>query len=291
MPEKQQTSDRSIWVNEPEFYEDKYWLHPVAGRFLETAENLNYEYPNQGILETMVSDFKRSFIDWVSSGLIAKWITRKRVWQQQYKSWRDFCIEGLGKMPGTVKRLINNAEVVQQLAEYGFSILPTNQSQVEKLVACTKKLDCLIEEAWDKVVTSLPEPLITADAIAEVLGFAAKKKRIIIDRELADRLRAEAVNRGVNSSELHQQIIDDWLNQQDEVETEAVEPEAMAAWQADVEELVREHDNQNWLWCVVIKMTSLIQTKLNFGKGASPESNSGACAARWLEDYRVECQT
>lgn len=137
-------------------------------------------------------------------------------------------------------------------------------------------MDCLLEEAWEKVVSCLPEPLITADAIAEVLGFPSQKERIPIDKELGDRLRKEAAERGMSSSQLHREIIGDWMNEQDEVETEAVEPDKLEAWEADVEELVREHDSQNWLWCVTIKLINLVSQKSNFG---------------WLADYRVECQT
>ena len=78
------------------------------------------------------------------------------------------------------------------LTEYGFEVLPSNQSQVETLRSCAEKLGCLLHEAWSKVVSQLPERFITADAIAETLGFASKNVNKRMDRELAAHLEQEA---------------------------------------------------------------------------------------------------
>ncbi len=57
--------------------------------------------------------------------------------------------------------------------------------------------------------------------------------------------------------------MDEWFNAEEEEseETEEAEPEAIEAWERDIEELVTKHDHQNWLMVSVIKLISLIKPR------------------------------
>ncbi len=255
------------FVQNPEFYDGEYWLHPVAARFLETDENLNYTYhKGKDELTKAITNIKESLMDWVSAGLICQWVTRKRLWQEQYSTWQDFCLQALNKQPYQVKNLMEAAEAVKSLAQYGFTILPSNLSQVASLLRCVKKLDCLLEEAWEEVVATLPATLITANSINEILGFPMEKKKITLPTGLHDRLEKKALERGVSVKEL----LDDFLNEEErteesEEEIESVEPEAIEVWSEDVKALIQEHDREIWLLSSLIKLASLVkQAKSQF---------------------------
>ena len=257
------------FLQSPEFYEGAYWEHPVAARFLDTDAELGYTYhKGEDTLVKAIINIKESLMDWVSAGLICQWVTRKRLWQEQYSTWQDFCIQALNKQPYQVKNLMEAAEAVKYLAQYGFTLLPTNLSQVASLLRCVKKLDCLLEEAWEKVVETLPANLITANSISEILGFPMKNTKITVPIELRDRLSQKAQERGVS---LKQMLKEDYglEEEQEEVteeeEIESVEPEAIEAWSRDVKALIQEHDKEIWLLTSLIKLASLVkQAKSQF---------------------------
>ncbi len=90
------------------------------------------------------------------------------------------------------------------------------------------------------------------------MGFPPENTNYRVPRQLDDRLSRRAIDLDMSTSELHNSIVEDWLNHQDELEsptddeeeptqTEEAEPEAIAAWERDVTELARERDYQNWL--------------------------------------------
>ena len=138
--------------------------------------------------------------------------------------------------------------MVVELARSGFTILPTNQSQVSELLRCCKKLECLIYDAWDKVINSIPEPLITANAIAEVLGFPVEEKNYRVPARVDERLTCKAIELDMSKTELHHMILDWWMDEDDEPDesesTEDIEPDKIEAWETDVDELVTQHDHQ-----------------------------------------------
>ena len=250
------------FLQSPEFYEGAYWEHPVAARFLQTNEDLDYTYhKGKNVLSKAITNIKESLMDWVSAGLICQWITRKRLWQEQYSTWQDFCLQALNKQPYQVKKLMEAAEAVKSLAQYGFTILPSNLSQVASLLQCVKKLDCLLEEAWEKVVETLPANLITANSISEILGFPMEKTKITLPTEVRDRLSQKALEQGVSVKELIENLLDDddEIEEYLEDEIESVEPSAIEVWEKDWEELIQEHDREIWLTTALIKLASLVK--------------------------------
>lgn len=253
-------------------------LDQISARFINTEyELLARPHWDADQLDECILEIKQSLMDWVRAGLIAKWVSRYRLWQKKFSSWRDFCLYGLGRESWKIKKLIEHSEIVVYLAKFGFSVLPANQSQVEKLLSCAKKLDCLLDEAWSKVVDALPEQLITANSIAEILGFPSMSVRKKLPKELADRLDHEAAERGLTLEEMlakdYGVIPDD--GELDDNETEEVEPDKIEAWQADLQQLVVEHDREIWLLCTLSKLANKIRSKVS--------------QFSWLRTYR--CQT
>ena len=213
----------------------------------------------------------------MSAGLIAKWVSRYRMWQKKFSSWKNFCLYGLGKDPWKIKRLIENSEIMVYLAKQGFEVLPQNPSQVEKLHQCAKKLGCLIEEAWSKVVSQLPEQLITADTIAETLGFPSMNVNKRMERKLANHLEDVASERGLTLNEMLKQDygLDAEEAELEDNQTDEPTDEAMAIWSTDLAELVAEHDQEIWLLATLTKLANFVT------RSTSQFS--------WLHQYR--CQT
>ncbi len=252
--------------------EDSEELSLIAARFLNTEYDLdNRPHWDADQLDECILEIKQSLMDWVSAGLIAKWVTRYRMWQKKFSSWKDFCLKGLGKDPWKVKKLIEHAEIVVELAKEGFEVLPSNQSQVEKLRSCAEKLGCWVGDAWDRVIGELPDQLITANAIAETLGFASMNTRMNLPKKLVERLCKAAHQKDMTTEELHQQILDGWLDAFDGGEDELTdseevaepEPEAIEAWETDLKELVAEHEGEIWLLCTLTKLANFVTRSTN----------------------------
>ncbi len=274
-----QILNRQPYVYADDYYDpfDKEELSRIAARFMNTHYGLGYRpHWDNDQLDECILEIKQSMLDWVSAGLIAQWVTRNRMWQKKFSSWKDFCLKGLGRDPWKIKKLIEHAEIMVDLTQYGFEVLPSNQSQVEKLYQCANKLGCLLHEAWSKVVSQLPERFITADAIAETLGFASKNVNKRMDRELAAHLEQEASEQGLTLNEMLRR--DYGLDVgEDELEDDEVaepEPEAIEAWETDLKELVAEHEQEIWLLCFLTKVASFVTRKTN--------------QFSWLRQYRSQ---
>ena len=277
MIETTQKSDRFKIAN-AEFYDGNWSRHPSADVFLILEDELTDLHSSEIDLNWATKRFKQGLLDWVSSAIVIKKVFRFRLWKDRFSDWKDYCIIALGKKAEAIKMLIDCAEVVIELAHSGFTILPTNQSQVTELKRCCKKLDCLIYDAWEKVINSIPSALITSQAIAEVLGFPRENTTYRVPRELDEKLTKQALDLGMSKTELHSSIIQAALEEEggELDETENIEPDKLEAWEQDVDQLVAEYDHQNWLMVSLIKLISLVQSKR--------QSNFN-----FLADYRLEC--
>ena len=235
----------------------------IYDRFIQTKEDLFYRYQNdEGQLDWATTNIRQSLLDWVSAGLIAQWVTRYKIWKDKFKDWKDFCRSGLGKDPWKVKKLIEHSQVMVELAEDGFDVLPTNQSQVDKLLVCANKLGCLISEAWEKVIDTLPEHSITANSIGEILGFPAENVNHRLPLNLAGILAREANERSLSINEMLEE--DYGTATEPEPEPESPSEEKIEAWEEDLQKLIEEQDerdNQNWFLCVLLKTNSWVSQK------------------------------
>ena len=262
---------KALKIEEPEFYDGRYDLHPEAEVFLHLEDELEDLHWSEIDLDWATGRIKRGFIDWVSSAVVLKKVLRFRLYKDKFSDWKDYCIKVLGKEAWKVKKLIESADVVIELARAGFSILPTYQSQVEKLISCCKKLDCLVEEAWEQVVNAVPKSLITAKAIGETLGFPAENSNHKMPNELIDCLAENAFDRGLSINEMlaidygltveDEPITSDEENlteDEDEDEKSDLDNYKSEPWYEDMQQLIKEHDVHNWLLGSLIKLVGLI---------------------------------
>ena len=273
-----------MYIQQAEFYDGHYDLHPSAATFLNLEDELTDLHATEIDLDWATRRIKQGFLDWVSSAVVIKKVFRFRLWKEKFANWKEYCHKAIGKKAELVKVMLDRADVVIELAKAGFEILPTNQSQVDKLLSCCKKLDCMVYDGWERVLSALPPSLITADAIAETLGFPASKERLNVPKELGDRLTRAAVEQGMSRQELHQQILENWLDEvdggtdsEDSEEVAEPEPEAIEAWEADLEELVVEHEGEIWLLATLTKLAKFVTQSTN--------------QFSWLREYRHKCRT
>ena len=100
-------------------------------------------------------------------------------------------------------------------------------------------------------------------------------------KELGDRLTRAAAEQGMSRQELHQQILENWLDEvdgqtdsEDSEEVAEPEPEAIEAWETDLKELVAEHEGEIWLLCFLTKVASFVTRSTN--------------QFSWLREYRSQ---
>ena len=249
-----------MYIQQAEFYDGRYDLHPSAEVFNYLEDELTDLHATEIDLDWATKRIKQGFLDWVSSAIVIKKVLRFRLWKEQYSSWKEYCTKAIGKKAEMIKVMLDRADVVIELAKAGFEILPTNQSQVNQLLRCAKKLGGTIYDAWERVLESLSPSLITANAIAESLGFPPEIVNQRMDRELAERLEEEADERKLTVNEMLR--VDYGLVKDDgelaSTEVNEPEPEAEEVWQADLAELVVEHEGEIWLLATLTKLANFV---------------------------------
>lgn len=245
-------------------------LVPTVEDILEYEENLD-TWRNGITYEWATNEIKGHLMNWVRVGLTAYRVRLYRLYKGKYPDWKSYCKDVLGKTAWHINKFIEGARATLDLIHAGFSVLPTCAAQAMKLVDCCKKTHQYFADAWERVLLEFPAAhLITANSIGVALGFPSEKSSIRLPNDLRDRLRRKALDEGLSIKEL----LENWLNEDEEVEIEdapaendddAIEeigPEKLAAWETDLEDLVSEHDSQNWLTCMILKLfTSNSQTQ------------------------------
>ncbi len=108
--------------------------------FLTLEDELTDLHSTEINLDWATKRIKQGLLDWVSSAIVIKKVFRFRLYKDQFSDCKDYCIRALGKKAEWIKMLIDRAEVVIELAKAGFTILPTNQSQVSQLIRCCKRV-------------------------------------------------------------------------------------------------------------------------------------------------------
>ena len=119
-------------------------------------------------------------------------------------------------------------------------------------------------DKWKQVISRLPKHQITGDKIDEELGhLKPARKRINVTREVAEQLEQEATLSGVKTNQLIKELLEDEeeSNQAEEdkddknVQTRTVEPQKIKRWLADLEDLIKSHDREIWLACMLLKLS------------------------------------
>lgn len=248
--------------------EDYGFIAPSVMPILEYEQELAEQAPYIDF-EWATSEIKEHLLNWVRVGLVAHRVQFFRLWKGKFKDFRDYCETELNKKVFQIKNLIRAAEVFLVLAREGYDPLPSSCSQAMELMNCCKKLKQNNSqgwiEAWEKVIEELPAKLITAKSIKGIFGFESEFTPKNIPNQTYDGLAELARDQGLSFNDYLEKIVHEKkLEQLGEVpelpdeETEAVEPEAIEVWEADMEQLVKEHDAQTWVQATLIKLAGLV---------------------------------
>ena len=233
-------------------------LSPSYDELTEYAEDLDC-WGDQISFEWASNEIMTHRMGWIRVGLVADRVRLYRLYKGKFADWRTYCRKCLGKQNWQGNKIINNAKIALDIIRNGAFILPTCQAHIEKLIECCKKTGVHHLKAWEIVTERLPEQsLITANNIAEVLGFPIEENRQIrLPRYLRDRLQNAAFREGISLEEKLSQLLDEdeGIEPEDETQEESETQEnAEAHWREDLNQLVQEHDREIWLMTAISKL-------------------------------------
>jgi hypothetical protein len=228
-------------MNKPRRITDPFapiFTEPDAEITDDTAlDLLNYAYQHEWHytagdydLDESVFEIKCFQTAFVKLGLLAYKIKKYRCWSKRYSSFQDFCEKALGVKHWTINRTIEAARVMLELAQAGFTILPTCKTQCEPLwkIFSNFGTEGLIE-AWQQVIDRLKPKMISKESISQVLGIERKKSKRQV---LLEQLEEKAFKRGQTLEEFVEEILEE------EEPSGETDPEKLAEWEADLENLV-----------------------------------------------------
>ena len=175
---------------------------------IEEAANLESQIAGDFDLDELIGKIKINTLGYVKNGLLAFKIKSLRLYKQSCRTFKQFCQEHLGLSTWQVNRNIRAAKVVMELVAHRFEILPQCEAQCRALVAhCQENLI----EAWQSVTENLLTHQITAHSITNHLCPETEKsvpneEKIIVKRDLFNRIYTVALSVGISIPELLEQI-------------------------------------------------------------------------------------
>ncbi len=235
-------------------------LPPSVEELEQYADDLDYE-GNQITIEWATREMRSHQMGWVRLGLVADRVKRYRLYRGSFPDWNSFCKAVLGKENWQINKTINCAKAAIALVKEGFTVLPTCQSQAEKLLQCCKKSGQLLVAAWESVIEQLPEKsMITANRIGEALGFPTEYEPKL-PKQYREQIKAIAQRDGMTVEEK----LEEWIHMDTEPdEPESDEPDEVKKeqlWHRDLKNLIESHDHEIWLMTAISKLTNFSKRK------------------------------
>jgi hypothetical protein len=211
-------------------------LEPHIEELLDYAQFIDSQGKHLDYQQAVLN-IKESMLRWVNVGLVAFQVKAKRLYQKFYLTFKEFCENELGVTHWRINNYIKAARVVIELAQAGFKILPTCEAQCQPLVKFFG--DELIEK-WQEVIDSIPSHLITKNTIEDILGMdISRKSNIKVNKQLADKLKQKAIDRGISLEEL----LEDFLSEDERLEDVPIEKTEQ--WEQDLDQLVEENKHMD----------------------------------------------
>lgn len=173
----------------------------------------------------LTAEIKRGFLDYVRQGIMLHTIRRYRLYKDNFKDFKTYCEQGLGRQHFYCKQIIKAAAICLQLIKAGFQILPNCIAQataLEKYAAVDKYGDCPLESKWQEVVENVPKERITAVTIAETIDENPEPRlqQVRIKKDTYARLAKKAAAINLSFAELLDRIADEYNPQEDTEDTE-----------------------------------------------------------------------
>ena len=185
-----------------------------AGPLLDFEEEIQNQSPFHD-LEYLTGEIKRGFLDYVRQGIMLDAIRRLRLYKDQFKTFKNYCEQALGRQYFYCTQIIKAAGICLRLIKAGFEILPSCVAQVVPLFkhAVTDQYgDCPLEEKWQEVVDVVPKEKITAVTISETVDNnpELRLKQIKIKTDTYALLSKKAAAAGMSISELLARLVDEY---------------------------------------------------------------------------------
>jgi hypothetical protein len=185
-----------------------------AGPLLDFEEEIQSQSPFHD-LEYLTGEIKRGFLDYVRQGIMLDAIRRLRLYKDQFKTFKNYCEQALGRQYFYCTQIIKAAGICLRLIKAGFEILPSCVAQVVPLfkhAIINKYGDCPLEEKWQEVVDVVPKERITAVTISEIVDNnpELRLKQIRIKTDTYALLAKKAAAVGLSISELLARLVDEY---------------------------------------------------------------------------------
>ena len=212
---------------------------------IEEASLLESQIAGDFDLDELVGKIKINTLGYVKNGLIAFKIKSLRLYKNTHRTFKQFCQERLGLSTWQVNRNIRAARVVMELVAHGFEVLPQCEAQCRALLAhCEENLI----EAWRSVTSNLSPHQITAKTITlhlapEESQIVPNEERIIVNRDLFNRIYTVALSVGTSIPELLEQIFQPKLDNCANYYYE----EKIHQWQKDLSNLIKSQNQENFM--------------------------------------------
>ncbi|WP_019487436.1 hypothetical protein [Kamptonema formosum] len=194
------------------------------------------------------------FFSYVKVGYFLDKMRYYKLYQKQgFNSFKEYCLKVLRKSAHYCIKIISAAEVCLRLAALGFEQLPNCVAQALPLVKFNPVfgLDSPLYDKWQDVLDNTPpgQP-ITAKHIAEILDETppeTKPQQVKVKADTYAKLEKIAEAKDLTVQEVIDELADYVLGEI-EAEPTPVPPEKQAAWKADSEALVKEHEQAEINW-------------------------------------------
>lgn len=181
--------------------------------------------PGDFDLQTVVTEIKSQILSFVRTGLLAYKVKISKLYRRVHKNFKTFCEKTLGISHWQINRKIEAARVVIELAQAGFTVLPTCEAQARPF---TKLYGAELCNKWKTVVDSLEPHTITSNQINEVLGVETKTASLRLPKKLYEQIRRKALDMGLSIEQLLNIMFED------EQKTSTVEREVLTKWEEDL---------------------------------------------------------
>lgn len=148
-------------------YDAEFSTRDDIQELLETTLELGEAIEGDLELAELTARIRRNQLSFVYTGLIAHQIKSKALYKKTHSNFDHYCREQLGVSYWQIADIIVAADVVMELAAFGFEVLPQNINQGEKLAAAggTERV-----RIWREIVETHEPYQITGKLIEEYIA-------------------------------------------------------------------------------------------------------------------------
>ncbi|NEO55919.1 MAG: hypothetical protein F6K54_24335 [Okeania sp. SIO3B5] len=249
-----------IPFNDPEL---PNWADSYLDKFCDLFWNNTWREGSDAIA-TLEIDMLADRYAYIKEGMALRAFQLYKLYENLgFKTFKQYCVKGLKKSVHYVKQVIKAAQTSWRLMLEGFTELPDNVSQATRLASSARQVSEEADETtncWQEVLDKakhLSQPITASYIENTIVGeTTAPLGSIKLPRELLDKVKVQARERGIKPEELLKEIVEGFLQPKDDSgpDTEtAAEPESektkkvclsntpeIKAWEEDLEALVQE---------------------------------------------------